>query len=116
MNKRLIERIGMAAVIAALVGYFCYQVVYGISETITNGNVTATLTAPSGSKINNFTIVPEGNTRNTSYAYPPPTITYSLVPGNNPDCSCIYTMPFGFVSSSFRQLCYGLEIWFQLTS
>jgi hypothetical protein len=25
---------------------------------------------------------------------------------------CIYTMPF---SSSYRQLCYGLEIWFQRT-
>jgi hypothetical protein len=72
MNKRLVERIGMAAVIAALLAYFCYQVAYGMSETITNGNVTATLTAPPGSKVNNFTIVPEGNTSygNTSYAYP----------------------------------------------
>ena len=96
MNKRLIERIGMAAVIAALVAYFCYQVAYGMSETITNGNVTATLTAPPGSKVNNFTIVPEGNTSygNTSYAYPPPTITYSWEPGNNPDCSNCYFQTF----------------------
>lgn len=86
----------MAAVIAALVAYFCYQVAYGMSETITNGNVTTTLTAPPGSTVNNFTIVPEGNTSygNTSYAYPPPTITYSLEPGNNPDCSNCYFQTF----------------------
>ena len=87
MSKRLIERIGMAAVIAALVAYFCYQVAYGMSETITNGNVTATVTAPPGSKVNNFTIVPEGK---TSYAYPPPTITYSYEPGNDPHCPNCY--------------------------
>jgi hypothetical protein len=33
MNKRLIERIGMAAVIAAFVAYFCYQVAYGTNES-----------------------------------------------------------------------------------
>jgi hypothetical protein len=31
--------------------------------SITSGNISATLTAPPGSKVNNFTIVPEGNTR-----------------------------------------------------
>src|SRR5215467_6053080 len=55
--------------------------------SITSGNISATLTAPPGSKVNNFTIIPEGN---TSYAYPPPTITYSWEPGNNPDCSNCY--------------------------
>ena len=64
--------------------------------TVTNGNISGTLTAPPGSKVNNFTIVPEGNTSygNTSYAYPPPTITYSLEPGNNPDCSNCYFQTF----------------------
>jgi hypothetical protein len=58
MNKRLIERIGMAAVIAAFVAYFCYQVAYGMTETVTSGNITATMTAPSGSSITNLTISP----------------------------------------------------------
>ena len=49
MNKRLIERIGMAAVIAAFVAYFCYQVAYG---------QTAIITAPPGSTIGNVTIAP----------------------------------------------------------
>lgn len=78
--------------IAALVAIFFYQVAYGLTvgpsgsifvENTTNG-LNATITAPPGSKVNNFTIVPEGN---TSYAYPPPAITYSWEPGNNPDCS-----------------------------
>jgi hypothetical protein len=33
MDKKLIERIGMAAVIAAFVAYFCYQVAYGTNES-----------------------------------------------------------------------------------
>jgi len=49
---------------------------------------------PPGSKINNVTIVPEEGGENTSYAYPPPTITYSLEPGNNPDCSNCYFQTF----------------------
>jgi uncharacterized membrane protein required for colicin V production len=42
---RLIERVGMGAVIAAFVAIFCYQVAYGMSETVTNGNITTTFTA-----------------------------------------------------------------------
>jgi hypothetical protein len=95
VSKRT-NRICLGLAIAALVAIFMYQIAYGMSETITNGNVTATITAPPGSKVNNFTIVPEGNTSygNTSYAYPPPTITYSLEPGNNPDCSNCYFQTF----------------------
>ena len=64
MNKKIIERIGMAAVIAAFVAYFCYQVAYGVSETVTNGNITATMTAPAGSNITGLKIVPEGTASN----------------------------------------------------
>jgi hypothetical protein len=53
----------MAAVIAALVAYFCYQVASGMSETVTNGNITATVTAPPGSIVNNFTIRPENRSQ-----------------------------------------------------
>jgi hypothetical protein len=98
MNK-IHERLITAAGIAVLVAIFFYQVAYGISGTIgpngtmtvTNGNISGTLTLPPGSKVNNFTIVPE---ENTSYAYPPQTITYSWEPGNNPDCSNCYFQTF----------------------
>src|SRR5215469_3983131 len=92
LSKRT-ERIITAGMVAALVAYFCYQVVYGMTMgpsgtmTVTNGNISGTLTAPPGSKVNNFTIVPEGN---TSYAYPPQTITYSWEPGNDPHCPNCY--------------------------
>ena len=42
-------------------------------------------------KLYNFKIVPEGN---TSYAYPPPTITYSWEPAASPDCSNCYFQTF----------------------
>ena len=32
-NKRLVERVGMGAVIAAFVAYFCYPVAYGTNES-----------------------------------------------------------------------------------
>jgi hypothetical protein len=81
MNK-LMERMITAAGIITLLAVFCYQIAYGMSETITNGNTTATITAPSGSKINNFTIIPESH----RYVYPPPTITYSWEPANDTHC------------------------------
>jgi hypothetical protein len=101
VSKRT-NRICLGLAIAALVAIFMYQIAYGMTMgpngtmSITSGNISATLTAPPGSKVNNFTIVPGGNTSygNTSYAYPPPTITYSLEPGNNPDCSNCYFQTF----------------------
>jgi hypothetical protein len=67
MNKKRIERVGMGAVIAAFVAYFCYQVAYGLTvgpsgsifvENTTNG-LNATITAPPGTTVSNLTIRPE---------------------------------------------------------
>ena len=66
MNKKTIERITVFALAAFLIGYFVYQVAYGMTMpmngtmTITQGNVSATLRAPPGSTVTNFTIRPEG--------------------------------------------------------
>jgi hypothetical protein len=64
-NKRTIERIAIIALAAFLIAYFCYQVAYGMTMgpngtmTITQGNVSATLRAPPGSTVTNFTIKAE---------------------------------------------------------
>ncbi|MGB6529057.1 MAG: hypothetical protein WA323_07070 [Candidatus Nitrosopolaris sp.] len=60
MNKAQ-NRILLGLAITALVAIFCYQVAYGMSETVTNGTITATLTAPPGSTVNNFTIRQENS-------------------------------------------------------
>ena len=66
MNKKQ-ERIAIIALAAFLIGYFCYQVAYGMTMgpngtmTITQGNVSAALRAPPGSTVNNFTIRQENS-------------------------------------------------------
>ena len=65
MNKKRIERIAVFALAAFLVGYFVYQVAYGMTMgpngtmTVTQGSVSATLTAPSGTNVSSFKIMPE---------------------------------------------------------
>src|SRR5215469_14168217 len=97
MNKRLVERIGMAAVIAAFVAYFCYQVAYGVSETVTNGNITATMTAPPGSNITGLKIVPEGTASNfTIKNYSSVNIANSTWTMDNSTSGSVSTIKFKF--------------------
>jgi hypothetical protein len=69
MNKKHAERIAVFALAAFLIGYFIYQVAYGMpmtmgpngTMTMTQANITAQFNAPPGSTINNFTIMPHDN-------------------------------------------------------
>jgi hypothetical protein len=65
MNKKTIERIAVFALAAFLVGYFCYQVAYGMTigrngtmNMIQNGNNYGTFKAPPGSTVTNITVKP----------------------------------------------------------
>jgi hypothetical protein len=65
MNKQTIERIAVFALAAFLIGYFVYQVAYGMimgpngTMTMTQGNISATLRAPPGTNVTHFGIIPE---------------------------------------------------------
>jgi hypothetical protein len=65
MNKKMIERIAVFALAAFLIGYFVYQVAYGMimgpngTMTMTQGNISAILRAPPGTNVTHFGIIPE---------------------------------------------------------